>query len=431
MGVALVTSADFTVVRFITRVDVRMFLPVRTVGEPSVTAFELTLERFFTCVRPLVDLEVLAASEDLAAAGERARKGLLAGVHAYVVDELVLGLEGPAVPGAVVPEAGVVGALGSADVLHGDVGHDLVHGGERLVAQFLGTRLVLVHPLAAHLLLDGLAHVAEEGAGTVRSHVVVHRMVHRVVHVVVVELRIDQVVVAHGRRTHLVVVELVVGGGRARVHVRCPRRDARQPHLPVDVVRRVGRRVMRLVQTREQHVWTARVRVVQAGARRHEHAVVRSVARRQGLVRRRRRVGRERGRRHRVVLPPQSQKVPRPVTPNVAVVVVRMRHRHAVAVGGRLRAELVVGLRVSPVGSRRVPHGVRRAQLDGPHVSRGGRGRCRCVRRVDERVQHRGNFFFIFIIIRSPFSLPISLILSFYLNLYTASTAARTANTRI
>ena len=48
MGVAFVTSANFTVVRFITGMHVTMFLPVRAIGKSSVTPVELAFERFFT-----------------------------------------------------------------------------------------------------------------------------------------------------------------------------------------------------------------------------------------------------------------------------------------------------------------------------------------------------------------------------------------------
>lgn len=190
-------------------------------------------------------------------------------------------------------------------------------------------------------------------------------------------------VVSHGGRTHLVVVELVVGGGPS-VHVGRPRGDPRQPHLPVDVVS-VGGSVVLLVQPREQHVGAARIRVVQAGRRRHEHAVVRRVARRQRLVRSHRRVRREG---HGVVLPPQSQEISRRVPTHVSVVVVRVRHWNPVAVCRGLAPELVVGLRVRRVSSRRVPHGVRGTQFDGTHVGRCGRSRCRSVRRVYKRIQH-------------------------------------------
>lgn len=46
--VGLVTAAHFAVVRLVTGVDVRVLLPVAAVGEFSVTAVKLALERFLT-----------------------------------------------------------------------------------------------------------------------------------------------------------------------------------------------------------------------------------------------------------------------------------------------------------------------------------------------------------------------------------------------
>lgn len=46
--VGFVTAADFAVVRLVTGVDVRVLLPVAAVGEFSVTAVELALERFLS-----------------------------------------------------------------------------------------------------------------------------------------------------------------------------------------------------------------------------------------------------------------------------------------------------------------------------------------------------------------------------------------------
>jgi len=46
--IALVTAAHLTIVRLVTRVHVTVFLPVGTVREPSVAAFELTLKRLLT-----------------------------------------------------------------------------------------------------------------------------------------------------------------------------------------------------------------------------------------------------------------------------------------------------------------------------------------------------------------------------------------------
>ena len=75
----------------------------------------------------LVDFEVFRSCKDFAASGERARKRLLARVDPDVVDQLVLGLEGLALARTAVPKASMVGNLGSANVLHSDVGHYFVH----------------------------------------------------------------------------------------------------------------------------------------------------------------------------------------------------------------------------------------------------------------------------------------------------------------
>lgn len=47
MCVALIAASDFAVVRLITGVNMRVLLPVRTVGEPAIAALEFALEWFF------------------------------------------------------------------------------------------------------------------------------------------------------------------------------------------------------------------------------------------------------------------------------------------------------------------------------------------------------------------------------------------------
>lgn len=141
-------------------------------------------------MRSLVNLQVLRPREDLPTAGERAREGLLPGVHPNVVHQFVFRLEGLALPGAILPEADVVRLLGPPDVLHGDVRDQLVHGAESFVAALLGVAELLgVDPLADELLLDALLpHVAEEGTGVVVGcHVHPHVHIHGAV--LVVELR--------------------------------------------------------------------------------------------------------------------------------------------------------------------------------------------------------------------------------------------------
>ena len=48
MCITLVASLHLTIVRLITRMYVRMFLPIGTVGKPTVTAFIFAFEWFFT-----------------------------------------------------------------------------------------------------------------------------------------------------------------------------------------------------------------------------------------------------------------------------------------------------------------------------------------------------------------------------------------------
>ena len=104
-----------------------------------------------TCVNSLVDLEVFRPGKDLATSREGAGEWLLPGVHSDMIDQLVLGLEGPELPGAVLPEAGVVGDLWASHVLDGDVSDDLVQGSEDLVARLPGGGLLGVDPKAGHL----------------------------------------------------------------------------------------------------------------------------------------------------------------------------------------------------------------------------------------------------------------------------------------
>lgn len=80
----------------------------------------------------------------------------------------------------------MVALLGPADVLHGHMRHHLVHGAESSVTSFFGpVYLVLIYPLAGHLLFYGLPHVAEECAWPmVRGHVHPHVHVDRVIVIV-------------------------------------------------------------------------------------------------------------------------------------------------------------------------------------------------------------------------------------------------------
>lgn len=176
-------------------------------------------------MRPLVYLEVLGPGEHFAAPWERAGERLLARVHTDMIHKFVLGLEGPTVPGTALPEAGVRRALGPADVLHSQVGHDLVHRRERLAARLPRRRLLGFDPHARHLLLHGLPHVSEEGA-------VVSGVVSRVVR----RHAGDGVMMSRGRvhgrelmmRRRLMI--RVVLRGRTGIHVHA------DPHVVIQVV---------------------------------------------------------------------------------------------------------------------------------------------------------------------------------------------------
>lgn len=110
-------------------------------------------------MRPLVNLEVLAARENLPAARKQTRKRLLARVNADVVDQLVFGLERSHQSTAALPPAQVraerrgtgidvvaagprlmhrhrlVDLVRSADVIDADVRHQVVHRVEHPAAR--------------------------------------------------------------------------------------------------------------------------------------------------------------------------------------------------------------------------------------------------------------------------------------------------------
>lgn len=153
-----------------------------------------------------------------------------------MIHKFVFGFERLSFPGAVLPEADVVGLLRSPHMLHRQMGHELVHRAESFVARLFGIRQLLrLDPLADELLFDGLPHVSKEGpCSVVRGHIHVHGAV-------AVQLGRS---VGVGTRTRNVAV--LVGPS---VHV--PREA--QPHLAVDHIGRcVARRL--LVEPREEQV---------------------------------------------------------------------------------------------------------------------------------------------------------------------------------
>ena len=59
VSVGLVAAPDGAVVGLVSGVDMHVLLPVARVGEPSVTAFNLALERFLTWKKRIVSNAVL------------------------------------------------------------------------------------------------------------------------------------------------------------------------------------------------------------------------------------------------------------------------------------------------------------------------------------------------------------------------------------
>lgn len=171
MGIALVTTADFTVVRFVTGVYVRVLLPIGAVSEPSIASFVFTFEGFFTCMSPFMYFQVFTSGKYFPTSGKRTGEGFFSRVNPDVIDQFVLGLKRPSVATTVLPIASVIGTFGSSDMFHADVRYDFVHGGESFVAGLPGCHLVLFHPEAGQLLLNWRPHVTEESprASSVRG----------------------------------------------------------------------------------------------------------------------------------------------------------------------------------------------------------------------------------------------------------------------
>lgn len=177
----------------------------------------------------LVDFEILGPGEHLAASLERARERFLAGVHPDVVDQLVLGLERPALALATVPEARVRRALGPADVLDRDVRHDVLHGAEHFTAR-AHRRPRLVDPQARHVL--------ERGGRGRHGHAVPHVPVKRTAagRTVVAGTAARAVRVLRTAAAVLVAVPVHGSDGRGRDGRLCGRCRRRRVHLSVVVM---------------------------------------------------------------------------------------------------------------------------------------------------------------------------------------------------
>lgn len=101
-----------------------------------------------------MDFEILRPSEHLATPLERARKRFFTSMHPDVVDQLVFGLERPALAFAPVPKTRVRRALWPTDMLDSYVRHDVLHGPEHLATR-AHRRPGLVDPQARHVLERG------------------------------------------------------------------------------------------------------------------------------------------------------------------------------------------------------------------------------------------------------------------------------------
>lgn len=98
-------------------------------------------------------------------------------MNADVIYKFVFGFKGLALARTLFPEADVVGLFWAADVLHSDMRDQLIHGAESFGAELRELGAIDCQPLADELLLDGLAHVTEEGTGTLGQSEV-HGQVH-------------------------------------------------------------------------------------------------------------------------------------------------------------------------------------------------------------------------------------------------------------
>lgn len=102
---------------------------------------------------------------------KRTGKGLLPCVNPHMIHELVFGFEWLALSGTVLPITHVLRVLRSADVLHGHMGHELIHAAEGSGAGHFP--FVAVCPLAQQLLFDILLGAPEKSIAcpTLDGHV--------------------------------------------------------------------------------------------------------------------------------------------------------------------------------------------------------------------------------------------------------------------
>lgn len=133
-GVCVGFVTHFAEIRFVGGMDVHVFLTITAVRKASVTAFKLTLERFFTGVCSFMDFQIFRSGKYFSTSGERTRKRFLSGVHSDMIHKFILCFKRFPFPGTFFPKANVIRLLWSPNVLHRQVGHELVHGAESFVA---------------------------------------------------------------------------------------------------------------------------------------------------------------------------------------------------------------------------------------------------------------------------------------------------------
>lgn len=143
-----------------------------------------------TRVRSLVNFQILRPCKHFAAWDMGARERFLPSMHSNMIHQLVLSLKRASIARATHPEACMRCALGSPNMLHRQMCHNLMHRTEYLAARLpilITVRIVivhvmmmvqmmsahvLIHPQALHFLFDWrlMSHIAKEGARRARIH---------------------------------------------------------------------------------------------------------------------------------------------------------------------------------------------------------------------------------------------------------------------
>lgn len=124
-----------------------------------------------TCVCSFMNLQILASRKHFSAPWKRTWEGLFPCVHTNMVDKFVFGFERSPVSGTFLPVAGVVSLFGAPNMIHRQMGHNLVHSRKHFIARFLWLQLVFVNPQTCVFLLNGGTHVTKKRPWSVGSHV--------------------------------------------------------------------------------------------------------------------------------------------------------------------------------------------------------------------------------------------------------------------